>query len=280
MEKWLEKIKYWSYDTLGLILPGTLFTVMLYYTFDLELSITLKKLFDFMKDHKVEKGWLFLGICICLYLVGNVIKIASQIFYDFFSSLFDKWILKKYECKESGGIIKCFLCFSRKIIEEEKWPVAKFLRDYLRYIFYFKAPKYFLENQFMIEEIIEKINKEKKTSLKKEWYSIYKISKFYEDNENIKSLSSTFLAKYTLYRSLSFIFFINFCLLVFKDDYLTEVKMKIPTGIFLLMMFISWLTFHIKYKKYYSLCGNETLVGLYYKIVLKSEVKKNEIIIY
>lgn len=249
MDKWLEKIRYWLYDTIGLILPGTLFTGMVFYMFNFELS---NETFKNLEKMHLEKICLFLGISICLYLVGNVIKVSSQIFYDFFSSLFDEWIFTKF-----------------KYTNKDEWAILKFLRNYLKYIFYFKSPKYFSENEFMINQIIRKINKEKKTSLKKEWYSIYKIGKFYEDNENINSLSSTFLAKYTLYRSLSFIFFINFCLLIFKDDYLIQVKTKIPSGIFLLMMFISWLAFHIKYKRYYSLCGNETLIGLYYRIILK-----------
>ncbi|MGL5428594.1 MAG: hypothetical protein ACRDAS_11845, partial [Cetobacterium sp.] len=148
-------------------------------------------------------------------------------------------------------------------------------------IFYFKADKYESNNSFMIEEIVEKINRDKKTKLKKEWYTIYKIGKFYEENKKIKSLSSTFLAKYTLYRSLSLIFFLNLMLLICKERYLIELMEWIPKIIFQTLMFLTWFTFHIKYKSYYTYCGNETLVALYYKIILEpEEEKEDEVVVH
>lgn len=92
----------------------------------------------------------------------------------------------------------------------------------------------------MVDEVTKKIDKTKKSSLKKEWNSIYKIGKIYEDNKSIKSLSSVFLAKYTLYRSLSFIFFINFFLILFNNNYLIEItNKKVPNFLLIIVGFFS-----------------------------------------
>lgn len=272
MEKWLEQIRYSLYDTLGLFIPGGLFLMMIRYIFDLDALDYLTKIDT---GDKIKMIWNLSQISISLYLTGNILKITSQIFYDFFTSIFDEIVFKTYNCDEKGNIIKCFFCFSRSCFKELEFiSFIKFLRKYLKNIFCFKADKYFSVNKFMIDEIIGKINKEKQSKLEKNWDSIYKIGKMYEDNKFIKSLSSVFLAKYTLYRSLSFIFFINFFLILFNDNYLIEITYKkIPNFLLIIIAFLSWLAFHIKYKRYYVYCGNETLVALYYKLILETEEK-------
>lgn len=256
MEKWLEQIRYSLYDTLGLFIPGGLFLMMIRYIFDLDALDYLTKIDT---SDKIKMIWNLSQISVSLYLTGNILKITSQIFYDFFTSIFDETLFnrKKEKTKKS-----------------EFLPTINFFRKYLKNIFCFKADYYFPINEFMIDEIIGKINKEKQSKLEKNWDSIYKIGKMYEDNKSIKSLSSVFLAKYTLYRSLPFIFFINFFLILFNDNYLIEITYKkIPNFLLIIIAFLSWLAFHIKYKRYYVYCGNETLVALYYKLILETEEK-------
>lgn len=259
MEKWLEQIRYSLYDTLGLFIPGGLFLMMIRYVFGLDTFDYLTKIDT---SDKIKMIWNLSQISISLYLTGNILKITSQIFYDFFSSIFDEMIIKK---------LSSINIFSNEV---KKNPVIKFFKNYLKNIFCFKANYYLSENEFMVDEVTKKIDKTKKSSLKKEWNSIYKIGKIYEDNKSIKSLSSVFLAKYTLYRSLSFIFFINFFLILFNNNYLIEItNKKVPNFLLIIVGFFSWLAFHIKYKRYYAYCGNETLVALYYKLILETEEK-------
>lgn len=180
MEKWLEQLRCSLYDTLGLFIPGGLFLMMIKYIFDLDIIDYLTKIGASDKIKMIQ-------ISIFLYLTGNILKITSQIFYDFFSSIFDEMIFKLYNCKEKGNTIKCLFCLLRSYFKElEDIPFIKFLRKYLKNIFYFKADKYFSVNKFMIDEIIEKINKEKQSNLEKNWDSIYKLGKIYEDNKHIK----------------------------------------------------------------------------------------------
>jgi len=85
--------------------------------------------------------------------------------------------------------------------------------------------------------------------------------------ENIKSLATTFLAKYNLYRSLSFIFIFSFFYYLFffttyHDSIIQEAKALgkyVPICLVLL-----WFVFHVAFKRYWTLCGNESLMSLYY----------------
>ncbi|MGL6025291.1 MAG: hypothetical protein ACRC0F_11855 [Cetobacterium sp.] len=273
MERWIDRLTLYLYDIVGLILPSTLLVSLILYLVGLEKIEEIKKIIENIKINKLEDWIKYTIVFLFLYLLGNILKISSQIFYEFFSSLFDDMVFKRKEClNKEENTVNCTLCFFKDSLNFKKFknPMIEFLIEKIENIFYFKADKYESNNCFMIEEIVVKINKDKKTELKKEWYTIYKIGKFYEENKKIKSLSSIFLAKYTLYRSLSLIFFVNFMLLIFKDGYLIDLIKWMPKGIFQILMFLTWLTFHIKYKKYYTYCGNETLVALYYKIILEA----------
>lgn len=152
MEKWLEQIRYSLYDTLGLFIPEGLFLMMIRYVFDLD---TLDYLTKIDTSDKIKMIWNLSQISISFYLTGNILKITSQIFYDFFSSIFDEIIVKK---------LSSINIFSNEV---KKNPVIKFFKKYLKNIFCFKANKYFSVNKFMIDEIIEKINKEKQSNLEK-----------------------------------------------------------------------------------------------------------------
>lgn len=260
MENFFKQIRYSSYDILGLFIPGGLFLMIFGHIFELDI---FNYLININTADKFKLIFKLSQLSISLYLIGNILKIISQIFYDLFSSIFDEMIMKWIS-----------LLYNYIFSSKKKFPILVFLKNFSKNIFYFKANKYFSVNEFMINEIVENINKKKNIKLKNNWDSIYKIGKMYEENKPIKSLSSVFLAKYTLYRSLSFIFFINFLLVLLKDNYLIEtIYQKIPNFLFIIISFFSWLAFHIKYKRYYTYCGNETLVALYYRLILEEEEK-------
>lgn len=288
MKDWIEKINFWFYDFMGLVVPSGLLLLLfikpiLEKISNIEGSIKIQNLFILgIVDKKSLKVMEILILIIILDMLGNIIKILSQLFYGFCNCLLDKFffkIIKKFydyfkytvECYKNTNII-----FERVLEEIKNFyhflelnSLLKLLIEYYKYIIYFKTEKYNPENKFMIEEIVGKINEKNGTKFKKEWYTIYKLGKVYEENEGVKTLSSMFLAKYTLYRSLSFIFFmIGIYIIFINDNYLGVIN--ISKKLFLCVIFFSWLSFHIKFKKYYKLCGNETLVGLYYKIVLKN----------
>lgn len=260
--EWIEKMVFWLYDTLGLFLPGVLTVILINSQLQREVKVDLFHL----KLPKYNEICFFLILIMLFYILGNILKISSQLFYDILEVVFDGFILK----------------FINLTKNKEDSVGVKFFKDYMKHVFSFKVEKYFINSEYMISEVEKKVyigesaGNVRDKGIKEKWYNIYKLGKRFEENEGIKSLSSIFLAKYTLYRSLSFIFFINFIYFLINKDYLKDFR---NNGIIIyIILFISWLTFHMKYKKYYVLCGNEMLTALYYKLILKAE-EKNEITI-
>lgn len=259
--KVFNEIIFFLYDSLGIMLPGGFFSLFL-------LLITkqdIKKLYINICNN-IDKNIVFLFLMLIIfYIFGNLMKIIAQIFYDFFEAV-EKTVLLIYN-KIEKNLINCFKdsIYSKIFIKIKNFPITKFMIKYFKLIFCFRADKYFTSNEFMINKI-----KEKDIITEKNWYGIYKIGKIYEENKKVSSLSYIFLAKYTLYRSLSCLLFINFIyFMVVKDNYLIFYE-EYGFGI-KIINFLLWITFHIKYKKYYTFCGNDTLVALYCKIFLFDE---------
>ena len=148
-------------------------------------------------------------------------------------------------------------------------------RDILAGAFKFSAAGYDSASERYYEQVLETLAKDydidlrEEKSEKKLHYAIYKLAGIFRDNENVKTLSSTFLAKYNFYRSMSFIFFINIIFtlcLIFKYrvfDY--------KTAILLVILVLFSYSFHEKYKRYWTLSGNEALMGVYYYLCMKGK---------
>lgn len=322
--KWIEKLEFSIYDTMGIILPGAAIFYYFIFIFGLNINFDLKSLNTVV-------------LLLVFYILGNSLKILSQFYYDLFKFIFNDFIFVLLKKLIKFAYLVFFKNFSKKIRKFKiylkmklksisylssyarksffiknrnknyslrKTTIKSFLNSFKKIIdrnFNFKCEKYDINNEFMIKEIISSLNEKSDTKLESNWYSIYKIGKVYSENNGVKTLSDMFLAKYTLYRSLSFIFFINFmCLLFQKNNFINkiistlsnienlskyyivyEVNNKniwrmlfthtshVELYYFLLISsYVFWITFNIKYKKYYKLCGNEVLVGLYYKIKL------------
>lgn len=252
---WIKNITYLLYDILGIFFPGVLIITLVSAHIKKEL---IEKIFFF--NFPSHRGVYFAIILFFyLYILGNILKIASQIFYDFLAAIFDGFALKIFNFNETSG----------------DSDLEKFTKKYLKNIFSFKTEKYLKESEWMIQPIKDKIyqnkylEKMKNEETNKNWYSLYELGNIYLKNKKICSLNYTFLSKYTLYRSLSFIFFINLFFFFLNKNYLASFQNYKFTTSFI--FFISWLTFHIKYKKYYVLCGNEMLLALYYKLILEKE---------
>jgi hypothetical protein len=159
------------------------------------------------------------------------------------------------------------------------WFTGKFLRD----IFYFSAPNYFSDNDTIKENVIEKINSKYNINFPKSWYSIYKISNVIMQQEKLKTLSTRFLAKYNFYRSMAFLFFVNlFYIAIFYNKYssiISHLGYKLHNLIIILDLLL-WITFHEKFKRYWTLCGNESLMSLFYflnkPIKCNKDIKENK----
>jgi hypothetical protein len=124
------------------------------------------------------------------------------------------------------------------------------------------------DTEEMINKCVDRINQRLNTSFQKEWsYSLFKFSTALFEQEAKRSLTVFFLAKYNLYRSLSFIFFTSFFYLILffnvMEKFLTPTQYNLRGPILWGLVFL-WFTFHVKYKRYWTLCGNEALVSLFH----------------
>lgn len=291
MKDFVERIEDFIFDFLGLILPGFIFilllsTPLLLFNFNLVSSCQIEKskiltiLSNLIKysDSVIHyQNTIFVFIIILLsYVIGHLIKVLSIIQYEIFITIFDKllnrmiissffWIKSKLVklvllIFGNENVIVGFLQF---IYKEVRKPVKSFLSK----IFIFKPSNYLKENGIMVKESIIIINEKFQTTFPNEWYSLYKFSSVLHHQENIKSLTSIFLAKYNFYRSMAFVFFvIFFYFLMFFNAIATSLIPGIfhIKGLILLTIVLMWFTFHYKFKRYWTLCGNESLVSLYY----------------
>jgi hypothetical protein len=290
MNDLLSKIETFLFDIIGLALPGIflilLIIVPIYFvnvdTINAE-SLQKSLFLSFIcyintslyAIIKTNPTYLITGLFIVGYILGHLIKVLSIILYDTLAAIFDdninvaaKSIFIKIKAFAGSIYRRVFTNgFSGTVIYRHLDLLFKPANKYLLSIFIFRPPNYNLDNETLKSDVIAKINEKLGTTFPDKWYSLYKISVILNTQEGIKSLSNFFLSKYNLYRSLSLIFlFLFFYINFFFSQYNTVlgadlIKLKM---LILLAISLLWYTFHYKYKRYWTLCGNETLVSIYY----------------
>ncbi|MFH7820354.1 hypothetical protein [Neobacillus thermocopriae] len=292
-----EKIEIYFFDIMGLLIPGIVFVTGIIFTslflisgqalsdiLDVLNKIAFFKIYLKMEEVLKKHIWLFVVFVIFnSYLIGHVIKIMSKVFYWFFSIIFDQffnkifsfiisWLWKNIRALISflkiGDLFKDINPDFKKFVMDFIKSFYKFFHHNLKVIFVFGTEWYEKDNKPLLEESLRIINERYDTNFPTKWYSIYKLSKIIIYHENLKNMNDTFLAKYNFYRSLSFICFLQFTLLIilsFNKELLNDYS-DIIINILMIVNLIFWYTFHEKYKRYFKLCGNETLVSIYYHL--------------
>jgi len=286
----LSKIESFLFDILGLVLPGIIFLAIFILPISLvdiskippnvidnsfilsELSTISKILNSYWN---ANSSILTMSLIIISYLIGHFIKVFAIIKYEILTAIFDKslnklasWLFEKLKSLCDKGNKKLFrtTIYSTKFY---KWLKEMFypIKNILSKVFVFKPSDYFSDNDALRTNCVSVINTKIGSSYPDKWYSVYKFSTVITNQEGIKSLAGNFLAKYNLYRSLAFIFiFATIYYSLFfsaSADYIQQDLKKIGS-IILLTTTLLWFTFHYKYKRYWTLCGNETLVSLFY----------------
>lgn len=271
----MDKLEKFLFDIFGLIMPGLVF--LLVFAIISIVFIDIPNLIiprtyilnnsDF--NNYISTYFLYLlpfTFFIC-YLIGHVIKVLSKYQYDVFILIFDEGLNTIFS-KICITVVSCSNSYSylRKI--------NNLISNIFKDIFCFKVEKYSQENEPIVSYIKTHLKKKYNINNLNEWNSLYKFSKIVEDQEGLKSLSYLFLSKYSAYRSLAFVFLSTqlyiILIIIFKSIYINDLRESLVLP-FLFVLFIFWLTFHERYKYYYPLCGNETIMALYY--YLKKEGK-------
>lgn len=300
MKEFIEKIEDFFFDFLGLILPGFIIVLLIimplslldFRTIDqsmvdnskvLSILINMTKYVDYFFKHPTE---VIIGLLILIsYIIGHLVKVLSILEYEILESIFDHFINRLV--RDLIKQINRFVIMLKTRVPFFNSPFWQYFSSILKSItapivgifnktFTFRSPNYFNDNEILKKNCIEIINKRFNTEFPNTWYSLFKLSSIITNQENLKSLAPTFLAKYNFYRSMAFIFSIVFFyyLIFFKTTKLILSNSILTLDSFILLaVILLWFTFHYKYKRYWTLCGNETLISLFYYL---KKPKSNE----
>ena len=296
----LTKLDNFLFDILGLVLPGLIFLTIIIcpiYLIDFpnisKAVVVSNPILSIYSDiqlllndiTKINGSILIVITLITGYILGHFVKVFSIIKYDFLSVLFDKSINKFFDTIYKFGKTKINMLikkFTHEDIYNKQWylylkTLASPVKNTILKIFTFKSADYFSDNDELRQQCISIINQKLGLNYPDKWYSLYKFSAIINSQENIKSLAGNFLAKYNLYRSMSFIFlfsFIYFMYLFSEISCFIASKHSNISSVILIVCCLLWFTFHYKFKRYWTLCGNEMLVSLYY-FLSKKKIHEN-----
>jgi len=289
MNDFFSKLENFFFDILGLILPGAIFLLIV---------VSPVLLVDMGKMEKAADTSMILSglvtiwnvlktywashprsalviVAILAYLVGHTVKVFSRIKYEFLTAIFDKGINKE--------VTKLYNICRKRVFRKKpppSWLKALYsaCRNLFTGVFAFEPAYYSPKDEAIRKNCMEQLDTRAGIKLSQDNYTIVKISSVISNQENLRSLGTFFLAKYNLYRSLALIFlFTTFYYLYFfkvAKTFLLETTHGISSIMVIASIFL-WFTFHAKYKRYWSLYGDERLITLFY-FLNKKKIKQEE----
>jgi hypothetical protein len=288
MKDFLDKLQDFLFDILGIILPGLILIFCLiapcYFiklseipNSEIESSTLLSSLnWASRIIHQVTyNDYFFILLLIIAYVVGHPVKVFSKIQYEIFRSIFDRFLNKLFLAVY--GRIKQFFSwtvglggrrtrFFKSNFYGNLHSFFRPLRELVSGVFVFTSPEYYSESEGIRKETVALLRQKLDPHFPDDWYPLYKFSTVVMIQENIKSLAGNYLAKYNLYRSLAFIFLFSlfyFLYFVNVDKRYLYNGVESSKGFLLIVIVLSWYSFHVKFKRYWTLCGNESLMSLY-----------------
>lgn len=299
MEKFWEKLDQYLFDVVGIFLPGFLALLLLSLLTGINLcdqgssnhivfensQVVILLLLGFLLGHAVKYFSVFFYKCFVNWLDKGIYRGLAH-----FSSLLNEYykrccnfLLNRLPVGQlpvgigmlvallKAIIKKTFQFFARMLL-----PLKEFLWDDLMR---FKTKPYDPETYKNMERyVLEKLREDREfenmgsltddSMLKNE---IYKISDIISRNKGIKSIWQLHHAKYNCYRSLAFIFFVSTvsctCILVYRNkiDLIKQLHPSFEKYLYIgIISFVLFLTFHHKFKRYFTLCSAEALSALFY----------------
>lgn len=289
----LEKIEQFLFDVIGLCVPGFLFLLIPVWIVSIAYDYSILTIFSTIENLKIfiennnnyfNNTILSVMVVLLSYLFGHIVKVLSIRFYDFFKTLFDdniniftKLIIEKIKLlgKKIRNYFQKFLVLNSIILIFSRIfnIFINLLKKFLLDLFIFKPQDYDNSCKLYEEKLVEYLKNQEiipDKELDKRNYPIYKLSCIIQDNEGIKTLTRTFLAKYNFYRSLAFIAFANILFIAYILNFKHAIHTTAITELmYLLILF--YFVFHYKYKRYWMLSGNEAVMALYYYYFLKNK---------
>ncbi|MBS1661747.1 MAG: hypothetical protein JST68_11940 [Bacteroidetes bacterium] len=283
MNDFFSKLENFLFDILGLILPGAIFLLILLSPI-LFIDMTnvpdsiaassillsaLKTISNILKDYWSHYPKSAVTIATILaYLMGHAVKVFSRIKYEFLTAFFDETLNK--------AVLRLYNKGKNRLFPAKTPPSKTYLRlkalfkpvkIFIGHLFTFSAPDYFPNDETLRQKCLDQFKTKLSVDFPADDRSLNKISGVIASQESVKTLGPFFLAKYNLYRSLSliFLFTIVYYIYFFKvaAAYITPASHEISCLIFISPV-ILWFTFHVKYKRYWTLYGDERIMSLFY----------------
>ncbi|MBS1602389.1 MAG: hypothetical protein JST42_06945 [Bacteroidetes bacterium] len=281
MNDFFSKLENFLFDILGLILPGAIFLMILlspvlFVNIDavpeaaVDGSVVLSALQTV--SHILKTYWAgypkssLAILVIFAYLMGHTVKVFSRIKYEVLAAVFDDGLNRPIV---SGYQWVCGALFpnTSSTVYLRLKELLRPLGTVLGYLFTFRAADYLTSDGVLKENCLALVDSRLAIRYPEDDRLITKLSGVISTQESIKTLGPFFLAKYNLYRSLALIFVVTtpyyICFFRVAGAYLPPSSHEISRLIIATMM-ILWFTFHVKYKRYWTLYGDERIVSLFY----------------
>jgi hypothetical protein len=284
MKDIIARINDFLFDFLGLIVPGIVVVLVVLVplawlnfgqlpperpgSFPVFLKNAAESVPAFLEKNQTLGYILFF---IATYIAGHAIKVFAKLQYRILESLFDgvlwqmgSWFIHLHPK----------LTASARALTEMRFVGA--VITFLREVFSFALDNYYPVLEHVRQATVAKIREKLDPGFTDDWDALYKLADAVISQENIKSKSYTFLAKYNFYRSLAFLFLANFLYLWWLAGAFANFLPPafLPTA--LICNFVLWFTFHEKFKRYWLLCGNEALLAIYYFLFKTTSVMMND----
>ncbi|GIV43172.1 MAG: hypothetical protein KatS3mg035_0295 [Bacteroidia bacterium] len=243
----LNKIQDFLYDFIGIIVPGLIFILLVGVYWGLYEQVSFNALIALSKNSQsidyIEK-YLLVVIFFIAYFVGHLIIMLSRIQYEICSKIFDWGILKYFHFDEAQPVPNKRDFFSKWFLE----------------IFSYKPLDYSQSNEDLKKRVLDLMSEKLNFKFQDKWYTIYKMSSIIANQEQILNRVNNYFAKYTFFKSMAFILWCHQWLLLFLLFY----NFHWGVLLFCFINFLFWLTFHSAYKNYWTICGDESLLSLFY----------------
>lgn len=277
----LDKVNDFLFETIGLLLPSLILCMILFepmfYIKDFPIQNILRK------DIHIDSGWIILFLIASFYVIGNVIKVVSKIYYDLGKAIFDDTIFaliyymfnrrlpgkeenpqKELECQEELQENSNFKKESgRKLKDIPLFTIFNVLYEWMKKTLSFSVKNYDKTFEHIyIDLAVDKLKLFTKKEKDEKWFLFYKKATTILNQKNVDTLYYKDLSKYNSFRSLECVFF---CAIIYNIFWIYHININYQIYYFILgFNIVCLISFHEKYKRYWKLCGNEVIIGLDY----------------
>ncbi len=253
MEQLVKSIQDFLFDLLGLLGPGLVALWLTAMPFFIHHPTYLIELLQQIES--TPFAWV--GLAAGCYLLGHVIKVWAKIAYRAGAYLIEERLYQDLIAPlAQRKWAKLFL----------KHALGDIIRRVLHQMLTFTAPPYQAAAKELYTAVAAAWPRQTGTSFPKQWYAFFKVAQATGADRHIPNQVNTYLAKYNFYRSMAFLFGLNFAYLAWQSMRATLDARS--TALWLFINFLFWFSFHVKYKRYWSLTGNEALKVMYYHFFL------------